>query len=124
MNKIQKIFLNQRVIPAIIMFGLLPRTVYYNFSQMDIWGSIMAEILGSLFAVLSLGYLITRYVVIIKYISDKRAIIFDTICVIVGVFMACVYEYNQIGNYKMLFCVTAIPLYVNNYKVLMKNGRS
>lgn len=121
MNKVQKMFLNQRVIPAIIMFGLLPRSVYHSFSQVDIWGNIMAEILGSLFAGVSLGYLITRYVVIVKYISDKRAIIFDTICVIVGMFMACVYEYNQTGNYTLLFCITAIPLYVNNYKVLMRN---
>lgn len=120
MNKVQKMFLNQRVIPAIIMFGLLPRSVYHIFSQVDIWGTIMAEILGSLFAGLSLGYLITRYVVIVKYISDKRVIIFDTICVIVGMFMACVYEYNQTGNYKLLFCITAIPLYVNNYKVLIR----
>lgn len=102
------------------MFGLLPRSVYHIFSQVDIWGTIMAEILGSLFAGLSLGYLITRYVVIVKYISDKRVIIFDTICVIVGMFMACVYEYNQTGNYKLLFCITAIPLYVNNYKVLIR----
>lgn len=121
MNKIQKMILNQRVIPAIIMFGLLPRSVYHSFSQVDIWGNIMVEIWVGILTTLSLTYLIARYLVVAKHINDKRAIIFDTICIIVGMFMACVYEYNQTGNYKLLFCVTAIPLYVNNYKVLMRN---
>lgn len=122
MNKIQKVFLNQRVIPAIIMFSLLPRSVNYSFSQVDIWESIRADLFVSFYAVLSLGYLITRYLVVVKYINDKRAIIFDTICVIVGVFMDCVYI--QSNSNPLLFCITTIPLYVNNYKVLMKNGRS
>lgn len=115
MNEFQKMFLNKRVIPAIMMFSLLPRCVFYIS-----WQLVMAYILTAIFAALSLAYLIIRYVVIMKYISDKKLIIFDTLCVVVGVFMACVYEYNQTGNYTLLFCVTAIPFYVNNYKVLIR----
>lgn len=115
MSQVQRIFLKQRVIPTIILFGLLPRSVFYTSTL-----SITAYILTCVFAVLSLAYLLIRYIVVIKHINCKRLIIFDTLCVIVGSIIACVY--NGIGYFTLFFCVTAIPLYVNNYKVLMKIG--
>lgn len=113
MSKVQRIFLKQRVIPTIILFGLLPRSVFYIPTL-----PITAYILTGVFAALSLAYLIIRYIVVIKYTDYKRFIVLDTICAIAGSIIACVY--NEINYFTLLLCVTAIPLYVNNYKVLMK----
>lgn len=117
MSKVQKIFLKQKVIPTIIMFGLLPKSVFY-ISMLP----ITAYILISVFASVTLAYLLIRYIVIIKYIDHKRIIIYDTLCAIVGLITACVY--NEDDYYALLCCVMAIPLYVDNYKVLMKTCQS
>lgn len=116
MSKIQRIILKQRVIPAIILFGLLPRSVFYTSTL-----SVMSYILTGALAVLSLAYLLIRCIAVIKYIDYKGLIIFDTLCVIVGSIVACVY--NRIGCLTLLFCVTSIPLNVDNYKVLIKIGQ-
>lgn len=113
MSKVQRIFLKQSVIPTIILFGLLPRSVFYTSTP-----SITAYILTGVFAFLSLAYLLIRCIAVIKYIDYKGLIIFDTLCVIAGAIAACVY--NRIGVFTLLFCVTSIPLHVDNYKIMTK----
>lgn len=113
MSKVQRIFLKQRVIPTVILFGLLPRSMFYTSTL-----SITAYILTGVFAFLSLAYLLVRCIAVIKYIDYKGLIIFDTLCVIAGSIAACFY--NRIGVFTLLFCVTSIPLHVDNYKIMTK----
>ena len=81
--------LKQRVIPSIVLFGLLPRSVFYVFRA-----DAFVYMLISFFAILALLYLTFRYTTAIKYIDNKILIVLDSLCFVVGMLLACVFGYN------------------------------
>lgn len=107
----RKFILKTRVLPAIILYGLLPRSIFYL-------PIIYAYIAVVFFSALSIMYMLFRYRLVIKETGKKHFIVLDSICALVGVILACVYSYDTFLS--LLFCVTATPLFVNNYKALKK----
>ncbi len=107
----KKIILKIRVLPVIVLYGLLPRSVFYL-------PIIYAKIAVIFFSALSILYMIIRYRFVIKETDKKYLIVLDSICTLAGVIFACIYSYDT--SLSLLFCITAIPLFINNYKVMKK----
>jgi hypothetical protein len=108
----RKFILSIRVLPAIVLYGLLPRSIFHL-------PLLFAYFAVVLFSVLSIMYMILRYRFVINELVKKHFIILDSICALAGVILACFFGYDTFLSF--LFCVTAIPLFINNYKVLKKD---
>lgn len=110
MNFFEKILLNQRVIPVIVMYFLLPRCFYYKSY------TLIIAVFTFLFSLLTLLYFIFRYIIAQKY-CDKTKLIADSIIALAGVIFACVFD--SISSY--FIWITAIPIFINNYIIINKN---
>jgi hypothetical protein len=108
---VRKIFLRQRVLPAIIFYVLLPRSVFYLSRTFAIISVIS-------FSVILIVYMLFRYKIVIEKVDNKSLIVLDSMFVLAGVILACIFNYNT--SLASLFCVTTIPLFVNNHKVMKK----
>ena len=114
MSNFDGFILRQRVLPVIIIYGLLPRSTFY-FPRID------AMVAAVCFCILSLSYIIYRYKIITKVADKKGLIVLDSICALIGLIFSCIFNYNT--PLALLFCVTAIPLFINNHTVLKNNNK-
>lgn len=109
MNFFEKVLLNQRVIPVIIMYFLLPRCFSYTSWTLIIW------VFAIFFSLLTLLYFIFRYNIAKKY-YDKPKLIVDSIIAIAGIILACIYY-----NLNFIILITVVPLLFNNFKIVNDN---
>ena len=108
---VHKFFLRQRVLPLIIFYVLLPRSVFYLPSTFAVISIIS-------FSAILIVYMLFRNKIVMEKLDNTSLIVLDSIFFLAGVIMACIF--NDDTDLALLFCVTAIPLFVNNYRVLKK----
>lgn len=105
----KKFFLNQRVILLVIFYSLLPRSIFY-------FPKIPAIVFFMIFLSMLIFYIVLRYRIIAEKVSNKSFIILDTLLTLAGVVLACVFNSSEVA--AMLCIITAIPMFINNYKVV------
>lgn len=104
-----RFILRQRVLPAMIFYGLLPRSFYYL-------PRVEAVILLIIFVAMFIAYLLLRYKNVIQILENNAILILDSICAIAGAVMACLF--NSSAYFEPWFVLTALPLFFNNYRAL------
>lgn len=111
MNKFKAKVLKAKIIPAIVMYGLLPRSITYIAEL-----SILVLLSIILFAFFTMAYLFLRTRIVCEYGCAKKTVFWDSLLMVLGIAASCFISYW--GHFNMLFCLTLIPSYINNHKVL------
>lgn len=109
--------LRQRVIPVVILFGLLPRSYYY---LLRVEKYPLSVVWFMFFVCISAIYIIYRFILIYKTERTRKRLvmtILDTLIIIIGICTACYFVGGNNKSNYFLLCCTAIPFYVNNYLV-------
>ena len=107
----KKFLLKQRVLPAVLFYVLLPRSVFHL-------PNVLAFVFLVIFSAILIFYMVVRYTIVKELVDKKSVIILDCGCAVVGVVFACLFNEHELLT--TLFMLTAVPLFINNYKVLMR----
>ena len=115
MNEFKAGFLKSIIIPFIIIYVLLPRSISYIHESSTL---ILFSII--LFTVLTVTYIFIRTRIVLEYGYTKKAVICDTLIMAIGIVSSCIVCYY---GYNYSFWITFIPVCINNHKVLSRNTK-
>lgn len=109
--------IRQRVIPIVILFGLLPRSFCYLLRVDEYPLSILLFVI---LLCLSITYIVYRFIYVNKMKPTKKRFILnmlDTFILIIGILAACYFSGKSLDNNHLIFAWTAVPFYLNNYLI-------
>ncbi|MBQ6569284.1 MAG: hypothetical protein IJL87_03410 [Clostridia bacterium] len=98
------------ILPTIILYGLIPRCVHH-------FPKAGAVLLFIFLVFQALVYFYIRYMLVNRSLREKNVALLDTLCAIFGVIVACFFSYELF--LPLLFSPAALPLFLNNHKVML-----
>lgn len=121
MKWFEKSVLRSRVLPAIILFALTPRSAYYLIARIR-----TGLFFFILFALIDAAYIACRLIIVFKHKEDNveiHKVVLDSAILILGIISSCWFQSAEKTFSIPIFvlsCCAAIPAFINNYMFIKR----